>query len=182
MTPQQNIERRAIFTIAYRDYYKKLNKQAIFKISDRLIGEDLVQDTFMKTWSYLVKGGKIDSMKSFLYHVLSARIVDHYRKKNKTTSLDTLAEKGFEPSDDSEERLLNQLDGKAALLLILLLPLKFQAIVRMHYIDGLSASEMSLKNGQSKSINSVHLHRALKKLKILYKPAMIWPSNVQRSR
>src|ERR1035437_6161483 len=100
MTSQQTIEQQAILSIAYRSFQKKLNSHAYFKVGDRFLSEDLVQDTFMKTWSYLVKGGRIEIMQAFLYHVLNAKIIDHYRKKNRTSSLDTLIENGFEPSDD----------------------------------------------------------------------------------
>jgi len=39
-------------------------------------------------------------------------------RKRKTASLDVLSEKGFMPSHDHSESLINVLDGKAALLLI----------------------------------------------------------------
>ena len=96
MTPLQEKEQRIILGQAHDEFEKGLNTRAFFKVSDHAIGEDLVQETFMKTWSYLVKGGKIDVMKAFLYHVLNNLIVDEYRKR-KTTSLDVLLEKGFEP-------------------------------------------------------------------------------------
>jgi len=168
MTSQQNIEQQAIFNIAYRDYEKKLNKHALFKVGNSAVGEDLVQDTFMKTWRYLMKGGKVETMKVFLYHVLNGCIVDQYRKR-KTTSLDTMVDNGFEPGDDYQERLLNLLDGRSAFRLIKLLPLKYQTIMRMHYIDDLSLGEMSFKNKQSKNTNSVQLHRGFEKLKLLYR-------------
>jgi RNA polymerase sigma-70 factor (ECF subfamily) len=131
-------------------------------------GEDLVQDTFMKTWKYLVKGGKIDTMKAFLYHILNNLIVDEYRK-HKPTSLDVILEKGFEPSVDNTENLLNFLDGRAAMLLIYSLPEKYRKIMRMRYMQDLSIKEISLIAGQSKNTVTVQLHRGLKKMKLLYK-------------
>jgi len=65
-----------------------------FKLHDHALGEGLVQETFMKPVVYLVKKGKIDLMKAFLYHVLNNLIIDEYRK-HKTSSLDTMQEKGF---------------------------------------------------------------------------------------
>lgn len=121
----------------------------------------------MKTWSYLVKGGKIDVMKAFLYHVLNNLIVDEYRK-HKTTSLDILLEKGYEPSGDSRESIINILDGKKALFLIQRLPKKYQKVMRMRYVQDLSLKEMSLITGQSKNTIAVQLHRGLAKLKLLY--------------
>jgi DNA-directed RNA polymerase specialized sigma24 family protein len=111
-------KQQELFTVAYNDYKKGLNSYAFFKVNNQIIGEDLVQDTFMKTWGYLVKGGRIEKMKAFLYHTLNNLIVDEYRKrKHKGASLDTLLEEGFEPGINDSERLFDTLDGKTAILL-----------------------------------------------------------------
>ena len=167
MTPKQKVRQQAVLTLAHNDYEKGLNAHAFFKVHDHAMGEDLVQDTFMKTWAYLVKGGKIDVMKAFLYHVLNNLIIDEYRK-HKTTSLDVLLEKGYEPSVEHSELLFSTLDGKAALLLIQHLPAKYQKAIRMRYVQNLSLKEMSLLTGQSKNAMAVQAHRGLEKLKLLY--------------
>lgn len=160
-------EQQLKLAAAHQSYNKELNLHSFFKIGDRGISENLVQDTFVKTWSYLLRGGKIDIMKAFLYHVLNHLIVDEYRK-HKTTSLDNLLEKGFEPSNNNSERFLKVLDGKAALLLIQHLPETYQKIMRMKYTQDLSLKEMSLITGQSKNTIAVKAHRGLEKLKLLY--------------
>jgi len=161
--------------MAHRDFEKGLNLRAFFKTQDHALGEDLVQDTFMKTWSYLVRGGKIDVMKAFLYHILNNLIVDEYRKrKHRATSLDVLVDKGFEPSEDASagishsNRYFDTIDGKAALLLIHRLPETYKKVMRMRYMQDLSLSEMSLITGQSKNAIAVQLHRGLEKLKLMY--------------
>ena len=167
MTPRQQINRQAVLTEAHHDYEKGLNAHAFFKLHNTAIGNDLVQETFMKTWKYLVKGGKVDVMKAFLYHVLNNLIVDEYRK-HKTNSLDILLEKGYEPSADYSESLVNMLDGKAALFLIQRLPPMYQRVIRMRYVQGLSLKEISLITGQSRNAVAVQVHRGLVKPKGLY--------------
>jgi RNA polymerase sigma-70 factor (ECF subfamily) len=167
MTPKEAVQQQAALTVAHHDYEKGLNLYAFFKVRDRAVSEDLVQETFTKTWSYLVKGGKIDVMKAFLYHILNNLIVDEYRKR-KTTSLDVLLEKGFEPGASHTGRLFNVMDGKAALLLIQRLPEKYQKVMRMRYVQDLNLKEISLLTGQSKNTVAVQLHRGLEKLKLLY--------------
>lgn len=169
MTPKEEAQRRTILTVAHRDYEKGLNLYAFFKVRNRAISEDLVQDTFIKTWGYLVKGGKIDTMKAFLYHILNNLIVDEYRK-HKTVSLNLLFEKGFEPVAARTGQLFNVLDGKAALLLIQRLPEKYQKVMRLRYVQELSLQEISLITGQSKNTVAVQVHRGLEKLKQLYGP------------
>jgi DNA-directed RNA polymerase specialized sigma24 family protein len=99
MSPRLNKKEEAMqekMSTAYVDYAKDLNKHSFFKVHDLALSQDLVQDTFSKTWSYLVKGGEIDLMRAFLYHTLNCLIIDEYRKK-KPASLDALVEQGFEP-------------------------------------------------------------------------------------
>ncbi len=169
MTPKQKILRQAILTTAHNDFEKGLNIHAFFKTSDHAIGEDLVQDTFAKTWGYLVKGGEINTMKAFLYHILNNLIIDQYRK-HKTTSLEALMEKGFDRSSGDTDSLFNFLDGKAAIILIARLQEPYKKIISMRYIQHLSLSEMALITGQTKNTMSVQVHRGLEKLKILYYP------------
>lgn len=166
-TPQQKTKRGRILTAAHRNYEKKLTVHAFFKLHNRATSQDLVQDTFIKTWAYLVKGGKIHLMKPFLYHVLNQLIIDEYCK-HKTLSLDVLLEKGFEPGFDHSEHISNVFDGKKAVLLIKYLPTKYEKIMHMRYIQGLSLKEISLITGQSKNSVSVQAHRGLAKLRVLY--------------
>lgn len=169
LTTKQAIIQRALLALAHSDYSKGLNSHAFFKVSDRAVGEDLVQDTFTKTWRYLVRGGKIEIMKAFLYHILNNLIIDEYRKrKHKNASLNLLLEKGFEPSARETDKLFDILDGKAALLLIQRLPLNYQKVMRLRYVQDLSLKEISLITGQSTNTVAVQTHRGLEKLKVLY--------------
>jgi len=168
ITKKQKVVLEAKLTLAHNDYEKGLNARAFFKTHSHALGEDLVQDTFLKTWKYLIKGGKIDIMKAFLYHVLNNLIIDEYRK-HKTISLDVLIEKGLEPKIDDSARLFNTLDGKAALLLINHLPKKYRKVMKMRYLKDMSIEEISLIIKQPKNTITVQMHRGLKKLKILYK-------------
>lgn len=155
-----------MITLAHHDYNKGLRAHAFFKLNNKTTSDDLVQDTFIKTWTYLVKGGKIELMKAFLYHVLNNLIIDEYRKR-KNVSLDALIDSGFEPAVESE-RLLKILDGKAVILLINQLPIKYQAVMKMRYIQELSFKEIAEVTGQTKNALGVQAHRGLKKLKELY--------------
>ncbi len=174
MNKKQIIKQKAILTLAHNDYNKGLNLHAFFKINDHDTGEDLVQETFMKTWRYLVRGGKIHIIKAFLYHILNNLIIDEYRK-HKTTSLETLAEKGFDPhTDDSEsKKISNILDGKSAFLLIHKLPKMYREIMLMKFVKDLSLKEISLITGQTKNAITVKVHRGLAKLRILYRAPAI---------
>jgi RNA polymerase sigma-70 factor (ECF subfamily) len=168
MTIQQEIKLKTLLTEAHNDYAKELKARAFYKVNDRSLSEDLVQKTFMKTWNYLVKGGKIETMKAFLYHILNNVIIDEYRK-HKALSLDGLLEKGYEPSVDYSSGIVNLMDGKIAVLLIERLPEKYKKVMHMRYVEDLSLEEISKITGQSKNTIAVQVHRGLEALKSLYK-------------
>ncbi len=169
LTKKQEANSQMAISAAYDEYRKDLNSYAFFKTNSREMSDDLVQDTFIKTWKYLAKNGKIDSMKAFLYHILRHLIVDEYRK-NKPTSLDLLLEKGFEPIlSRDHERIVDVIDGKGAIILIARLPKTYQKVMRMRFVQELSLSEISLLTGQTRNAVAVQVHRGLVKLKVLYK-------------
>jgi RNA polymerase sigma-70 factor (ECF subfamily) len=167
MDPITENDQRTTLATAHQDFKKGLAVHAFFKLGDRALSEDLVQDTFVKTWRFLVRGGKIDLMKAFLYHVLNNLIVDQYRK-HKMVSLDVLLEKGFEPRTPDSGRLSDTLDGKTAILLIHQLPEMYRKIMHMRYVQDLSIAEMAILTGQAKNTVAVQAHRGLEKLKALY--------------
>jgi len=167
VTSNQEKKQQALLTSAHAEYQKGLTVYAFFKLHDHSVSDDLVQDTFVKTWAYLVKGGKVEVMKSFLYHILNNLIIDEYRRK-KSFSLDVLIDKGFEPKGDYSERLINMFDGKAAIILIQRLPVAYHKVMRMRHVQDLTLEQIALVTGQSKNAIAVQLHRGLAKLKVIY--------------
>ena len=168
MTIEQKTKLEETFTIAHKQYNTALNRHAFFKLNNSDLSADLVQNTFIKTWNYLMKGGEIHIMKAFLYHVLNNLIIDQYRK-HKTNSLDLLIEKGFEPNTNDFRRIFDILDGEKAFLLIKKIPEKYQKIINMRFVQDMSIEEISANIGTSRNNIAVQIHRGLEKLKLLYK-------------
>jgi RNA polymerase sigma-70 factor, ECF subfamily len=152
---------------AHHDYGGALIRRALYKTNDIEKSQDLVQSTFLKTLLYLQKGGKVDLMRGFLNHVLNDLIIDEYRK-HKITSLDTLIENGFEPSVDNSKRMTDIIDGKAASLSISHLPQKYEQVISLRYIKGLSLKEIAALTKQSENTVAVQVHRGLMKLRKLH--------------
>lgn len=154
-------------TIGYSDNHKKLENYAFSRTHNNATSDDLVQETFLKTWRFILKGGDIKIMEAFLYHVLNDLIIDEYRKK-KSVSLDNLLEKGFEPGHDMRERLMNMSDGKELVKLLAALPENYQKILQMRFVQELSLLEISLITGKTKNTVAVQIHRGIQKLRVLY--------------
>ena len=155
-----------VLTNAHHDFSRGLSRYANIKIHPPSLSDDLVQTTFLKTWQYLQRGGRIDLMRAFLYHVLNRLIIDEYRKK-KVVSLDLLAEEGLELEAVNSENIFNVIDGRTLAALIEKLPEKYRSAITMRYTNDLSLKEMSVITHQSQNAMSVQVHRGLAKLRLL---------------
>jgi len=151
---------------AYKDHEKDLLRRSFSKLSDQEIADDLVQTTFLKTWQYLLKDRKVKHMRGFLFHILNNLIIDEYRKK-RPLSLDTLQESGFEIVFDDTERLLDQIDGKTAILLIPLLKEKHREVVSMRFEEEKTIKEIADATKQKNNTVVVQIRRGIDALAVL---------------
>ena len=167
MSVNEKLQLQNVLALAHAEFEKGLLKHARFRVSDTCVCDDLVQDTFLKTWMYLLKVGKINLMKPFLYHVLNCLIIDEYRKK-KSLSLDTLLKNGIELEGNELMHSINMIDGQAAVALIETLPEAYQKIISLRYINDFSLAEIALETGLTKNLVAVKTHRGMEKLRTLY--------------
>ena len=91
------------FSSAYESFSDALFRHCYFRLYDREKSKDIVQEAFIKTWEYSLKGQEIENTRAFLYKVLNNLIIDEIRKK-KALSLEILLEEGFQPIDGKEGR------------------------------------------------------------------------------
>ncbi len=152
---------------AFINFEKGLMIHAKFRVNDPAVCNDLVQDTFIKTWNYLAKEGKIDLMKPFLYHILNCLIIDEYRR-HKNFSLDALMSDGFDVHEDNIDRLFNKFDALKVVKLMNALPTPYGQILQMRYLEEMSLQEISQRTGLTKETVSVQVHRGVLKLRSIY--------------
>ncbi len=165
-------DRKRLFDEAFTTYADELFRHAFFRISDRERAVDLVQECFLRSYTY-AKEDDIHDIRAFLYRILRNLIIDEYRKK-KSYSLDALLE-----GEDSPERLLptddtntieaatERLDAKAAFEKVSELPPHFSEVLLLRFVDGFSPKEIGERVGISENLVSVRIHRALKALRAL---------------
>ena len=157
------------FIDTYNTHSDPIFRFIFFKLNDREKALDFMQETFMKTWVYISKNGPIENTQAFLYKVAGNLVIDEYRKKGRANmkSLEEMAEKGYEPSEDGEDSLIDKIDQREALLLITSLPETYSEILFMRYVEELSVSEIAEITGKSVNVISVRINRGVKKLKDL---------------
>ena len=167
----QDGSQESSFLKAFDEYNNALFRHASIRLSNRERAIDLVHDTFTKVWMYIKSGHTIDSYRSFLYKVLNNLIIDEYRKQ-KEMSLDNMLElEGVDEGsfsdlhEDTEESLIDNLDGKRAFTLIKDLPDDYREVIVLRFVDGLGPKEISLLLEETENVVSVRIHRGLKMLR-----------------
>lgn len=154
------------FLTAHDTYADALFRHCYFRVYDRELAKDLVQETFCRTWTYLSQGKEVENIRAFLYRVLHNVIVDEIRRK-KPLSLDQLVEEGFSPKDESLPDLEQRLVVKDIVQKLRLLDESYRDIIQMRFIDDLSPKEISTALGVSENVVSVRIHRGINKLRQL---------------
>ncbi len=159
------------FKEVYEENADALFRFAFYKLSDREKAKDVVQDTFVKVWEYMVSsekadGAEIANAKALLYRIATNAIIDNYRKK-KELSLDSLMDDGFDPNDSrrGHDSMIDESEADLVIKSIHALEEEERSIILMRYIDGLSIKEIASITGQRENTVSVRIHRVLKILK-----------------
>jgi len=154
------------FLAAYDRFSDAIFRHCFFRVYDRELARDLVQQAFMKTWEYAAAGRRIENIRAFLYRVASNLIIDNSRKQ-KPVSLDELFEKGFDPGSTPDFEIL--VDSKYILQSLNNLKEDNKELIIMRYVDGFGPKDIASILGVSENVISVRLNRAIKQLRELIK-------------
>lgn len=153
------------FIAIYDRYSDKIFRHLYFRIRDRELALDLMQETFMKTFVYTQEKGSIESIQAFLYRVANNLMFDHFKKK-KTDSLEKMQEEtGFTPSIDPSEKVKAKIDADTLLDMMGKIPEEYQGVIVMRYVDELSITEIADVLGETENAVSVKIHRAIHKIR-----------------
>ncbi len=124
------------FEISFRQLYVPLGMYALRIVGDTEDAEDLVENTFLKTWQSIQDGTDIDNFKAFMYRAVRNECLDFLRKKKETVDIDEIPEISNEEVDTSERdaKVWKALDD---------LPEKCRKIFLMSKRDGMSNEEIA---------------------------------------
>ncbi len=163
------------FLDAYQVNADALFRFCYFKLSDRELARDFVQETYMKAWKYLVEKPtdqkEMENLRAFLYKIAGNLVIDEYRRRGNRMpheSLENLHEQGFDPSEDETASWIDKIDGKEAIQLIKKVPEPYGEAVFMRYVQSLTLQEIAEITGESENTISVRVHRGLARLKKLF--------------
>ena len=157
------------FIKLYDETADQLFRHCFYKISNRELAIDIVQEAFTRTWRYLKTGKKIKNIKAFIFKVVNNLIIDEYRKK-KTLSLETLLdESGFDAPVNDHTNVIQQAEVDSILRYINKLDDAHKEVIILRYINDFSPKEIALLLGKTENAVSVKINRGLKKVQAMLK-------------
>ncbi len=160
---------RAAFEAAFEEHSDALFRYFAYRLNSRDRALELAQETFLRAWDYAARGNPVKSLKPFLYTTAANLFKNELRDRKEAASLDILMDEGQEfagtertPEDDAEAKLV--------LARLSELEEPHQEILRLRFLDELSTREIAEALGISSIAVSVRIHRALGRLRAIYKP------------
>lgn len=153
------------FLSAYDKYAPHVLRHAYYRVSDKKIAEDIVQEAFLKTWKYIAKGSEVKNLKTFIYQVINNLVIDYYRKKDRIVfDLENIDPKKVIDLR-GRERIENSIDKEILEGIIEELGEDERQLIVFRYINELSIKEISDITGKTPNHIRVNIHRGIKKLK-----------------
>jgi RNA polymerase sigma-70 factor, ECF subfamily len=157
-----------LFIKAYDDHSDAIFRHCYFRVFEREKAKELMQEVFIKTWQYLQGGGEIKNIRAFLYKSANNIVIDESRKK-KMASLDQMQETGFDPKDDTHDRLLNFMEGGEMIRLLGQLDDKYRQVISLRYVEDMDIEEVAAALGETENNVSVRIHRGLEQIREILK-------------
>lgn len=172
MTTHELIDRiqlnndESAFNELYRHYVVKLYQFAYSFCDDREVGEEIVNDVFVKIWTGRKDLGSIRNMQVYLYVAVKNACLNHLRSisSKKLRELKLTEAYYFHLSVDPAQLLINKELQTNVLKAVNELPPRCRLIFKMVKEDDLSCNEVATILGLSNKTVFAQLTIALKKL------------------
>ena len=154
------------FARIYDLFFEKLYKFIFYRVGHKQISEDLLAETFVKAWQKIGQIGNSKALSSWLFQIAKNNIIDYYRSKKTTISLEEVEDFLEEVISPVEELDLN-LEQKKILEVIQLLPVEQGLVIKYKFFEDLSNQEIAILLNKTEGAIRVIQHRAVIKLKEL---------------
>ena len=162
-----NDSKKEKFASIYTEYYERLLRYAYFRVSNLAVAEELVQETFLKTWEYMNKTDKeVLDFKNFLYRVIKNLIIDFYKQKTKKElSIEEVNQRELQIILKLEDVIDNKLKHKKIIDSIYKLEKKYKDVIVYRYIEEQSIEDICQRTGLSPNYVSVIIYKGMTILK-----------------
>jgi RNA polymerase sigma-70 factor, ECF subfamily len=153
----------------YDRYFEQIYRYVYFRVNTSEEAEDLVETVFLKTYEVIKKHPtKIESFKPWLYRTAANQVIDHYRTRKESFSLDLLADASDGQSSPEMRMVFKEDQHRLRKALERLEPTE-QKIIAFRFVSGLSHAETAKAIGVKEDYVRVLQYRALRKLRKILK-------------
>ena len=158
----------ATFSEVYDQFAEKLYRYAFLRLSSKEDAEDVLSTTFLKFWDYLNKNTTrtLSNIPAFLYRIARNLIIDQYRARTPTLSVELLFEQGFElPAHADGVSIMKKAEYELVIGALSKLSDDDRDVLLLRFIDGLPVVDIAELYSITENNTSVRIHRALGRLK-----------------
>jgi RNA polymerase sigma-70 factor (ECF subfamily) len=153
------------FGILYDHYQPKIYRFVLFKVGQREEAEDLTHEVFMSAWQNIRTYRDFGfPFSSWLYQIARNRIIDHYRTKKISASLDAMDPEYFVTPAAAPLILEEKLEFERVRNALRKLKPEYQDVIIMRFIEELSLKETAAALGKTEGAVKLLQHRAMKSL------------------
>ena len=131
----------------WREYHTRLLGFIEARVRDPATSEDILQEVFLKVHSRIETLRDSNKLESWVYQITRNAIIDHYRSRRASVELPEAVAALEEDPTDRERREM----AGCLLPMVESLPESYRDAVKLSEIEGLTQSEVAVRNGLSLS-------------------------------
>lgn len=136
------------FGLLYEGYMERIYRYVYFRVTDELTAEDLTSQVFCKAWENLHRYKPTGApFGAWLYTIARNAVIDHYRTRKETVSLEdvtSLVSEGPAPDEQTELKFEVETLNEA----LQVLTDEQQQVLLLKFIGGMSTDEIADQLGK----------------------------------
>jgi RNA polymerase sigma-70 factor (ECF subfamily) len=140
---------REMFARLYNAYMERIYRYVYFRVADENLAEDITSQVFLKVWEKLntYEAGQSPFM-AWLYRIAHNAVIDHYRSKKASVSLEEADLVEMSHADDVDEKLDLQIQSEELREALQELTEEQQQVLILKFVGGLSTTEIARQLGK----------------------------------
>jgi RNA polymerase sigma-70 factor, ECF subfamily len=151
------------FATLYEAYFERVYRFIYFRVTDELVAEDLASQVFLKAWQNLHRYRPHGPFLAWLYAIARNSVIDNYRTRKPTVSLDEAAPVAAQ-DDKLDERLQLQFEIRALQDAMQHLTQEQQEVITLKFIAEYDTADIARHMGKSEGAIRALQMRALQAL------------------
>jgi RNA polymerase sigma-70 factor (ECF subfamily) len=151
------------FALLYEAYFDRVYRFIFFRVTDVQIAEDLTSQVFLKAWENLNRYHPRGPFLAWLYAIARNTVIDTYRTKKQTVSLDEAAPMAAQ-DDKLDDRMQLQFEVQSMQAAMQHLTKEQQEVIMLKFIAEFDTAQIARHMGKSEGAIRALQMRALQAL------------------